>query len=400
MDKLKQREYSYVQLYIGATFICLAVAFAYLCFNGGSVLSKWFYQDTWDTGNDFFDCIPGVKGYGNGYLEQYPPLSKLFFLAMAYIYSHNNIQLDTAIRKSMTDPRMRQTGLVLFLIFVLFITFVIVEIVAEMFKEEKKSVLLGASIIGTYSVLYAIERGNIIYLSFMFLMYFIAYYQSENKVLKETAFIALALSAGLKLYPAAFGVLLLYEKRWKEAIRTIVYGILALLIPYLMTKQHLPENEASATMNGVIMWAKRLWNGMFGTRPWQIFFAISLVFALIGMIFIGIRGSKHWINVFYAGVLAIICGVQFSYPYAYVFLIPSLVLFLKEEKQVNFKNNIYFMLLCLLHLPLPIFALPRILPPPLTFVGEIKMWVLFVMIISVTLIEFSGLKKVKESREK
>jgi len=37
------------------------------------------------------------------------------------------------------------------------------------------------------------------------------------------------------------------------------------------------------------------------------------------MVLIGIRGSRHWINVFYAGVFAIICGIQFAYPYTYVF---------------------------------------------------------------------------------
>lgn len=401
MEKLKNKKYPYAYLYVWATFICLLTVLAYICVNGGGALSRWLFSDTWDTGNDFFNCIPAVKGYGLGYwlLEQYPPLAKLFFLLMAHIYSYNNIPLNTTIRNSMTDPRMQQAALMPFIIFVLFTALIIVVIVDGMFKEEKQSVILGASIIGTHSVLFAIERGNIIFMSFMFLMYFVAYYQSDNKMLKETALISLALSAGLKYYPAGFGLLLIYERRWKEAIRTIIYGILALFIPNIIINQYLPQNDASNMANTLVEYGKVLLSRSFGARPLQqqIFFVISIVVALIGMIFIGIKGNRHWINVFYTGVFAIICGVMFTSSYAYVFLIPSLVLFLKEEKQVNLKNSFYFILLCLLNLPLPIFGLAA--QSRVLFIKEVKLWTLFVMMILATLIEFSALRKAKKPRE-
>ena len=43
-----------------------------------------------------------------------------------------------------------------------------------------------------------------------------------------------ALAAGLKLYPAIFGLLLLFDKKYKEAIRLVVYGILAVVIPFIL----------------------------------------------------------------------------------------------------------------------------------------------------------------------
>lgn len=402
MKNIFEREkYPYAFLYVWATLICLALVFGYVCINGGGALSRWFFRDIWDTGNDFFNCIPAVKGYGLGYwlVGQYPPLAKLFFLLGAHIYSHDNIPLDTTIRNSMTDPRMQQAALVPFIIFLILIVICIIALVSDMFRDEPKAFWIGTSIIGTYSVLFAVERGNVILLSFIFLLYFIAHYQSENKVLRETALLSLALSAGLKLYPAAFGILLLYEKRWKEAVRTILYGILALIIPYLLTARYLSVGEAGSTTNSVIEWAKKLATGLFGVRPLpqQLFFAGSIIVALVGVLVIGIKGNKkNWIRVFYAGVLAMICGIQFAYAYTYVFLIPALVLFLREEKELNVKNGIYFVLLCIINLPLPIFGIQKYETLPV--VGDVKMWGLFAMMILLTVIECLIGKKAKEDK--
>lgn len=386
----RKKKYPYAFLYVCATFISLVIVFAYLYINEEGTLSQWLYGNKWNTGSDFFDCIPAVKGYGIGFgiVEQYPPLAKLFFLLIAHIFLHDNIPLDAVIKGSITDLRMCQAALMPFIIFILFIAIVIVMLVSGFFKEEKQWGIIGISVISTYSFIYAIERGNIVCLSFMFLMYYIVYYQSDDKVLKETALISLALSAGLKLYPAAFGVLLLYERRWKEAGRTIIYGILSLLIPYIITKNHLPESEFSGFVSGVAKWGEGLIEGVVGvaSTQQQIFFGISIIIGLIGAVIIAIKGEKHWISVFYAGVLAIVCGVQFRYPYAYVCLIPSLISFLKEEKQMNIKNGIYFILLCILNLPLPIFGSAKYFTASL--VGDVEMWSLFIMMILVTVLEF------------
>ena len=55
---------------------------------------------------------------------------------------------------------------------------------------------------------------------------------SENKIIREISYICLALSASLKIYPAVFGILLLIDKRWKDAVRTAIYGIIAFFLPF------------------------------------------------------------------------------------------------------------------------------------------------------------------------
>jgi len=81
--------------------------------------------------------------------------------------------------------------------------------------------------------LFSFERGNLIFLSAIFTAFYLINYNSSNKVLKEAAFICLALAAALKVYPALLGILLIYDKRYKEAFRVIIYGVVCSFLPFL-----------------------------------------------------------------------------------------------------------------------------------------------------------------------
>lgn len=80
--------------------------------------------------------------------------------------------------------------------------------------------------------LFSFERGNIIYLAVINSIFFLVNYQSENKIIREMSFIALAIAAALKGFPALLGILLLYDKRHKEAIRLIVHGVIFSFLPF------------------------------------------------------------------------------------------------------------------------------------------------------------------------
>ena len=81
--------------------------------------------------------------------------------------------------------------------------------------------------------LFAFERGNIILVSFILLLVFMCFKDSENKVLREIALIGLAASAAIKIYPAIFGLILVKEKRWLDIFRVITYGLILFVLPFL-----------------------------------------------------------------------------------------------------------------------------------------------------------------------
>ena len=64
-------------------------------------------------------------------------------------------------------------------------------------------------------------------LAVAFLWLFLLFYKDENPIYRHLALIGLAISAALKVYPVIFGVVLLYERRWKDVVWAVLYGIIA-----------------------------------------------------------------------------------------------------------------------------------------------------------------------------
>lgn len=388
LTNLKEKEHSYGLYYAMATLLCVIIAFVYIYINGGSAISRWMFEDVWDTGNDFFNCIPGVKGYGVfSSLSGYPPLANLLLLIIAHIYSYNNIPLETTIRHSMTDPRMQQAALFQFLIFIIVCCAAIIMIVNYIFKNSKYSYAICASTLGVYSVVFAVERGNLILLAFVFLLFFVAFYKSENKILREAALIALALSFGLKYYPAAFGLLLVYEKRWKEALRAIIYGVIAYVLPLLMISGKVPATGGKF-LDNIISNYTAYFDKLMRLDIVGVVVIIEAIVATLIMLVASFfkKNNKKWITFYYLGILTITVGLQFAEHYVYVFLIPSLLIFFKEEKRLNLKTVIDFIFLCIINLPLPIFGVPHNLRLPL--VAEIKMYSACIMAIYLAIYSF------------
>lgn len=70
-------------------------------------------------------------------------------------------------------------------------------------------------------------------MTIFFIIFYIFNYDSENKVRRELALISLALAASFKLTPAVLGILLIYNKQWKEVVRVIIYGLIFGIVPFL-----------------------------------------------------------------------------------------------------------------------------------------------------------------------
>lgn len=56
-------------------------------------------------------------------------------------------------------------------------------------------------------------------------------YNSDKTLIKHLSFICLLIAAAFKIYPTIFGFLLLKEKRWKDAVICIAYGVSIFILP-------------------------------------------------------------------------------------------------------------------------------------------------------------------------
>lgn len=79
----------------------------------------------------------------------------------------------------------------------------------------------------------SIERGNSVLLVAILSAIAIAWKDDSSKAKQELALILIAICAGLKIYPAIFGLLYLKEKRFHEALRLLLYGSLVFFLPFV-----------------------------------------------------------------------------------------------------------------------------------------------------------------------
>lgn len=191
---------------------------------------------------DFFADLVNVVGYSgqkNPYLntsysglgeKAYPPLNYLITYLFSGLASMEHYYAADNFLSMYQEPR--------FLIVYLILSTVVVIAVYELVRTCKTGsqavkVLTAAAVCASAPVLYSYERANFILLTLVFVLFFILYYDSENRVLRECALIALALAAALKLTPALLGILLLYKRQWKAALKAVLYGVLFGVGPFL-----------------------------------------------------------------------------------------------------------------------------------------------------------------------
>lgn len=81
--------------------------------------------------------------------------------------------------------------------------------------------------------IFTIERGNSALNVMVMLLWAFALRDSEEAWKREAALVLIAVAAGFKVYPCVFGLLYLFEKRWREAARLVAYGVVLFFVPFL-----------------------------------------------------------------------------------------------------------------------------------------------------------------------
>lgn len=226
-----------------STVFCLVVLLVDMLISNGAIASSFFHHDAKDTGMDFFNSIAIVKDktpYSYS-CSIYPPLASLIFYIIYCLvpleYSSQWRQTTRGIvqtRGTELDPRCWQTTMMAFIIFIIIATLLVFLFSKKILKDTKYSTLVSWCVVLSYGCLWAFQRGNIILLSLAFLLMFFALYKSNSKINQEVGLVCLAISAGIKLYPAIFGLILIFEKEYRKAVRAFVYGIIFLFLPFFM----------------------------------------------------------------------------------------------------------------------------------------------------------------------
>lgn len=233
MNKKKILEkVSPLRLYLMVSIIGIILFFcaAYL---KGSPVFKWLAMENnsdWAM-TDYFRHLLFARDrgtvYDHGDNACFPPLAYVFYYVYGKISTAGEVVNNFNVLSAMPYQ------LLMYVLYsVVGVVILVYAIETLKVKEWEKKLLAFSIVLSTPLFMGALERGNMTLYVIAFLLLAIHWKDSDCRIKREAALILIAISAGLKIYPAFLGILYLKEKRWKEAVRLMIYGIVFFFGPF------------------------------------------------------------------------------------------------------------------------------------------------------------------------
>ncbi len=305
-----------------------------------------------DTFMDFFNSI--VNTYNNPYDAKviYPAICSLIFrLLLLFIRpsDFDSVVIDPNKSAQPAELKLYQSFMLTYIIFTVVVIVLFFLALGALMKNRSNGEKSLVALFCLFSApfMFLIERGNILVLSLVFAMLFVAYYDHKSRFVREIALICLAFSISIKIYPVVFAVLLLNEKKYKELIRAAVYTLIVFFLPFaffggIEGVSKFIKNLSSTSSNSSLGINRQLsfqkfplyLRHLFGSKAqwWEGFGKIlMLVFSALGA-FSLIVSKSRWKAC--AICACMIVGVpSMSSRYTLTFFIIPIILLLMEEKE-------------------------------------------------------------------
>lgn len=342
---MKYYESNRIRFFLLAVLL-FEILFFVLCFiSRGEGLYSVFFNNKTDTFADFYK--PMFDWWGNAYENptqevNYPPLAVMFFQCFRRMVSSPAV--------SGLDYRNYSDAWIPFIYYNLTCVLIFFFCLVHCLREMKEMDLFLTTTVCMFSVpvLYTFERGNIILLAFSLSLFFCTFYSSKNLVLKELAFFSLALAAGIKIYPAVFGIMLIKEKRWKEACRLVGYGIVCCFLPFLFfgagaIKAFFRGTESFFEMHQFFSsYSLRSFCHLFmavtGIEVSNIFFEMIWVLMLLGLLLCTLTAQSGWESMLACALIIIVLPAT-SFAYTKLFLLVAFIFLLKDCRVIETRCN-------------------------------------------------------------
>lgn len=380
----------FIQIYLFVGTLLLGIFFLGFLF-GHNVSYAYFWADPRDTFMDYYNCISVASKPSYQGNNIYPPLCWLIFDICRLLSGDIRGELNE-MGGNVRMLKTLQIPTIVFTILLMLCILLVYCFISELWNFEKIQkqwavILLMLSV----PFLFTIERGNILLLSFVGTLAFFVMKDSEKRWVRDVGYLCLAFAAAIKIYPAIFGFILIKEKKYKEACRLAIYGLVLFVVPFLFFCEEglrgiplffeslLGFNAAYSDMvanqtaleSGAVENIKEImdtivndgarigyaafmehlfmWLGMSIGTATKAAAKAGMVLSLVTFITAFLSRKKWQSILLFTCVLA---GFQSrSYVYTAVFLIVPFIFFMKEER--TGWNLIYFILMILILFPLP-----------------------------------------------
>lgn len=313
--------------------------------------------------SDFFDTVMAAQHnpYDVGVI--YPPLCYLLCKIMGGMIPGFMGYTDSfALRDS-------QIGRMVYTYFVIFCVLVVFYLAVRFCKYSNiYKICLCLTMVLSVPFLSTVDRGNFLLLSTACVFIFIAYYDSDNKLLKELALISLAVAAAIKIYPAVLGLLLIKKGNLKTVIRTVIYGVAAFILPVFAfdgidtiremitnltaesNKNILDQNSISGRVDlpSVILTFLLMIKQNLAEADFEAVEKISKILGIVfsaEMVLFSFVAKDRWKKVLALTAIMLVLP-SFSYEYCLIsYLVPLFLFLLSSHKKSDFFYALAFLIM-------------------------------------------------------
>lgn len=318
----------------------------------GSAWPSILFASGADSFMDFFNHIAYVKNPSETYFVSFnacfPAFAYMFYYLLWCILPEGSVTLWAASETS-------GTALLVYIIYTVLLTLLTVKVIKK--YTEKLSALQTSLIVISLLLSYpfvcgVFERGNSVSIVLILLMTAMLWKDSDEKLKREAALLLIAFAFGFKVYPALFGIFYLLEKRFKEAIRLAIYGILTFLLPFgffgglaglkqFFVNQTILHNTFYASISFQGLFAPILANfGIAEGNAHLIVTVFTAIFICVSLIAI-IKSKYAFLKILFLVNIMVFCP-NWSGSYTLVYYALPFVMFIKEEPKISRSMSVLF----------------------------------------------------------
>lgn len=348
----------------------------------GEAIRSMLVPDKTDMFMDFFNSIQyGFEPYAH--LVIYPPLINLFYAFCGSMMPLN----DTVLSHAVYIRDLQMAWIVLYGVTML--TILGISVIIWHFLEKEKKINRVLFLIAVYlslPVVFAIERGNSLLYTLLFLLIFIYWYKSEKAVWRYLSYVSLGIAVGIKIAPIVFGLLILRSRKWKETGITVVIVALIFYVPFFFLDGDISKLISNLQYNISLAQSSRinslgtiqmlgngvyvnLWNSLdfigriLNMNFWNVSKVLSvlLMFLSVG-ITLFVNCVEEWkLVALLCLILILLPGYSAVYCLCYM-LLPILILFRDNYGKCANINYVYIALVLCMFVPIVNFRFSFLLP--------------------------------------
>ncbi|MBQ8210223.1 MAG: hypothetical protein IJZ35_06560 [Clostridia bacterium] len=233
-----------INAFIALFAVCGIGTFAMALVSDGVTFGHLLHSENTSTGATFhfYDYLNTLRDAGSKNFEQggydYSPMSLLIFYVIAQFMPTKYI--FSAGFPALIQMSRNQTFIYCYLIILMLLIVFTYKLNRNMLRHNGcrfRNELFAFLLVISYPALYCIKLGNIVGLSYAFLMFFIAFRDSEKRSVKEFALLSLAMSAAITPYTIIF--ILLFFTKDKNSLyncsKALLYSVALFIAPAFFT---------------------------------------------------------------------------------------------------------------------------------------------------------------------